>query len=332
MPISNNISTSVNCDPSGSGKPVASYWPGLRYYLLPKVMKLKFEHALVALDLSDSAEALVRSLSYFRQFDTERFTLLTSLPVSYAGVFNRKKRQQAQNKLDHYRDLLKEEGFSANTVLKFAILKSHAAVITDTAKERGLRWIVMGNRGQNSAREYFLGSTATEVLHLAKIPVMLLNVSPGKSNDTSAALEKGSQRALHHIIHPTDYSEASTHAFNVMKQLIAHKTKSVTLVHVDSNELPAYVDKESVLSSMQRIKRLKELSNKLTYPEHLKVYIEMPRGAPAKEISRVINKSNYTLLVMATRGKGHLNDLFGHSLSYKIARLCKLPILFVPGE
>lgn len=295
-------------------------------------MKLKFDHALVALDLSDSAEALVQSLSYFRQFDTERFTLLTSLPFKYAEFFNIKKRNQAQKKLEHYRNLLKEQGFSANTVLKSGLWRSHATVITETAKERGLRWIVMGNRGQNSAHDYFLGSTATEVLHYTDIPVMLLNVSRGKSNETSTLLERGSQRALHHIIHPTDFSEASIRAFNAMKQLIAHKTKSVTLVHVDSTEFPDYVDKEKVLSSTQSMNRLKELSQKLTYPEHLKIYIEMPSGPPAKVIAEIVKKSNYTLLVMATRGKGRMQDMFGQSLSYKIARLCKLPILFVPGK
>jgi len=295
-------------------------------------MKLKFDHALVALDLSDSAEALIRSLSYFRQFDTERFTLLTSLPLSYAGFFNRKKRKRVQEKLNYYRELLKEQGFSANTVLKYGIWRSPAAVITETAKERGMHWIVMGNRGQNSARDYFLGSTATEVLHHTNIPVMLLNLRPKMTESKSMALEKASRKALYHLIHPTDFSKSSERTFDVMKQLIAHKTKSVTLVHVDSTELPDYVDKHAVMSSTNRMNILKELSRKLTYPEHLKVFIDMPSGPPAKEIARIINKSNYTLLVMATRGKGHLKNMFGQSISYKIARLCKLTILFVPVE
>lgn len=322
----------MNCDPSGSDKAEASHWPGLRYYLLPKVMKLKFDHALVALDLSDSAEALVRSLSYFRQFDTERLTLLTSLSVKHAGFLNRKKRERIQKRLDRYRDFLKNEGYSVNTVLKYGIWKSTSSVIITTAKERGVNWIVMGNRGQNKFNEYFIGSTATEVLHQTSLPVMLLNVNPVKREEKRVSLEEDVQYALYHIIHPTDFSQASGRAYKVMEQLIAQKTKSVTLVHVDSTELPDYVDKDALLSGSKRMNQLKELACNLTYPDHLKVYIEMPKGSPVKEMNRIIRMSNYTLLIMAIRGKGNQKGEFAESLSFKMARKCKLPVLFVPGE
>jgi nucleotide-binding universal stress UspA family protein len=49
-----------------------------------------------------------------------------------------------------------------------------AETITDYATQKGIDQIVMGTRGSGTASSLFLGSVATKVVHLAKVPVLLL--------------------------------------------------------------------------------------------------------------------------------------------------------------
>lgn len=49
-----------------------------------------------------------------------------------------------------------------------------AETIADYATQRGVDQIVMGTRGTGAPSSLFLGSVATKVVHLAKVPVLLL--------------------------------------------------------------------------------------------------------------------------------------------------------------
>ncbi|MGF1669692.1 MAG: universal stress protein, partial [Balneolaceae bacterium] len=202
--------------------------------------------------------------------------------------------------------------------MKYGHASNHSSAILETAKERDIHWLIMGNRGSSRVRSFFLGSTASSVLEITDIPVLLINVYPGKVEKIrSEIMERYTQRALIHLLHPTDFSGASEKAFYVMKHLIAQKTKSVTFIHV--------ADKRE-----NHLKQLKELASSLSYPDHLKVNLKMPGGNPDKEILNEIDHSKVTLVVMGTRGRGYKQRKFRESISYRVAAQCKTPILFVP--
>ena len=293
---------------------------------------MKLDHALVALDLSSSQTELVDAMPYFRQFDTDRFTLFTYVPILSRQFLSLKKRGQLIKKIEECRDFLREQGYSANRVVKYGLSRDASRAILREGKERGIHWIITGNRSHNKIHERFVGRTSVKVLQDSHIPVMLLNLNSEQNNKDSAGAETDVRNALFHLLHPTDFSDNSGRAFAAMKQLIAQKTKSVTLVHVDSKSRPEGVKPEKVLSSTARIKKLRELSEKLNYPEHLKVYLKMPEGEPARELINLANELNFTLMVMAVRGKKDRNLKFSQSISYQVARNCKLPILFIPAE
>jgi nucleotide-binding universal stress UspA family protein len=49
-----------------------------------------------------------------------------------------------------------------------------AQTIASYAEEQGCDYIVMGNRGRGALADLFLGSVATKVIHLSKVPVTLV--------------------------------------------------------------------------------------------------------------------------------------------------------------
>jgi len=293
---------------------------------------MKLDHALVALDLSSSQTELVDALAYFRQFDTDRFTLFTYVPILSLQFLDLKKRGLLMKKIEECRDFLREQGYSANRVVRYGLHRKASKAIIREAKQRGIHWIVMGNRSHNKLHERFVGSTSVKVIQESHIPVMLLQMKAGQAGTGLSRPEDSIRNALTHFIHPTDFSENSARAFAVMKQLIAQKSRSVTLVHVDSKAKPDNVHKDEVASSTGRLNRLKELAEKLRYPEHLKVHIKMPEGDPVQELTMLIHQFNFTLMVIAVRGKTNHNLKFSQSISYVLAKNCKIPVLFIPAD
>lgn len=78
---------------------------------------------------------------------------------------------QARKVLDPAARLLKRKGIAHKTDIAYG---EPGAAIADAARAKKCDAIVMGTRGQGAVGSLLLGSVASKVIHLAKVPVTLV--------------------------------------------------------------------------------------------------------------------------------------------------------------
>lgn len=139
---------------------------------------------LLAVDGSKAANnavaTLIKHVAWLR--DKPQIDLLCAhLPAGTIGTIHgavvdehaRKQyyEHEAQNMLAEPKRMLSEAGLSYTPHLRIG---EPASEICRVAKDVGADMIYMGTRGMNLITTFVLGSTSQKVLHLAKIPVMLV--------------------------------------------------------------------------------------------------------------------------------------------------------------
>lgn len=137
---------------------------------------------LVAVDGSDNANRVVEFLAGKRQWYREPLEVhLLSVQLPLAGV-NVKLFVSSESLNDYYREQGEAALARAKAILAGAgvAVVPHigvgdpAEVIVQYAESKGCEQIVMGSRGLGAVGSLVLGSVATKVLHLAKVPVLLV--------------------------------------------------------------------------------------------------------------------------------------------------------------
>jgi nucleotide-binding universal stress UspA family protein len=138
------------------------------------------------------------------------------------------------------------------------------------------------------------------------------------------------------ILYPTDFSDVSKKALAYIKQLKESGGERIILLHViDERQIQAiesFVSEhsekltediiESVSQEMQSIE--KELAQ-----AGFQVESTIEVGNPLREILRVEEEKDVSLIVLGSHGKTNLQEIFLGSVSEKVARRCKKPILII---
>jgi len=144
---------------------------------LPEV---SMESALVGLDLSDVSERFVKWLPFLAKAGTVRLLLAHVIPVDklehVAGGYPVDKleeelRREALEKLRYYAARLRDAGFTVE-VLEPPV-GDPAPTLEKLAEENGADYIAVASRGWGWLRSLLLGSTAEELVGLARRPVMV---------------------------------------------------------------------------------------------------------------------------------------------------------------
>jgi nucleotide-binding universal stress UspA family protein len=131
------------------------------------------------------------------------------------------------------------------------------------------------------------------------------------------------------ILHPTDFSERSDHAFRLACALARDHNAPLIVLHVHS-PVVAYGDglvgvmPPDFTGELQA--RLREID-----PHDPKVVIErrLVEGEPAAEIQRVARESGCDLIVMGTHGWTGLRRLLMGSVAEDVVRKASCPVLTV---
>jgi nucleotide-binding universal stress UspA family protein len=138
------------------------------------------------------------------------------------------------------------------------------------------------------------------------------------------------------VLYPTDFSDVSKKALAFIKQLRESGGEKVILLHViDERQIRAiesfvseHTEKltndiiESVSQEMESIE--KELAQAGFQVESI-----LEVGNPIREILRVEEEEDVSLIVLGSHGKTNLEEIFLGSVSEKVARRCKKLILII---
>ncbi len=134
------------------------------------------------------------------------------------------------------------------------------------------------------------------------------------------------------ILHPTDLSERSRHAYQVATDLAAQLQASLLVLYVAETLGPENVTFGEAVSEPQpagyRVRLFAEL-NRHCPPLRPDVPVRhlLAEGEPAEAIQRVAGEQRCDLIVMATHGESSFLHLVLGSTTERVIRLAPCPVL-----
>jgi len=235
-------------------------------------------------------------------------------------------KEGVEKELKSLREALERAGLVVETMVKTGI---PVREILRIEKEGDVSVIVIGSHGKSDLEEMFMGSVSEKVARKCEKPILIIKREIDQ--------EKGSNM-YNRILFPTDFSDVSQKALAYIKQLKACGSKEVVVLHIidqsglytlDRHAADAGVferwekrEKEQAAQSLMGIeKELKECDFKV------KTLIKI--GIPLREILKTEEGEETSIVVIGSHGKTNLEEIFLGSVSEKVLKRCKNPVLLV---
>ena len=138
------------------------------------------------------------------------------------------------------------------------------------------------------------------------------------------------------ILYPTDFSDVSKKAIDYIKQLKEGGSDTVIVLHVINERGMRAIERYASGNSVeieQRImddakQELKVIEDDLK-KSGFKVKTVIQRGVPLLEILKAEKEEDISVIVIGSHGKSNLEEMFLGSVSEKVSRKCKSPVLIV---
>lgn len=282
---------------------------------------------LLPTDLSESADHAMRQaveLAVKLQSRLDVFHVVTlhaadpgELKESLEGYL-KKLEDEVFVDLSERSDIIKRRGVSVEVSVERSVSASEA--IVDKAGEIEADLIVMGTHGRTGVGKLLMGSVAEQVAQHAPCAVMTV----GKD-----AVVAESERGFDPILVPVDFADYSEKAIVVADRLAGSDGKLI-LQHVVSTPIhPSFY--------AGGITRMFELDPELPdrIREQLKSLYDGPgedvvsEGAAAEEILAAADSHKVQMIVMGTRGLSGLDHVLLGSVTERVIRKAKVPVLAV---
>jgi nucleotide-binding universal stress UspA family protein len=138
------------------------------------------------------------------------------------------------------------------------------------------------------------------------------------------------------ILYPTDFSEVSKKAINYIKQLKEAGTQEVVVLHVLNEkgvEAMALYASGSFDELLQRVE--KEAADEMKKIEAdlkesgFKVKLRIEIGVPLTDILKVEEEEGVSAIVIGSHGKSNVKEMLLGSVSEKVIRKSKNPVLVI---
>jgi len=139
------------------------------------------------------------------------------------------------------------------------------------------------------------------------------------------------------ILYPTDFSDVSKKALDYIKKLKESGAKEVVVLHVfdvrGTEALHRFMEDSKIEDLKEN--RKKEATRLLTPIEKelkeagLAVKSRIETGIPVREILRVEEDEDVSLVVIGSHGMSNLEEMFMGSVSEKVIRKCPKPVLVI---
>jgi len=141
------------------------------------------------------------------------------------------------------------------------------------------------------------------------------------------------------ILYPTDFSDVSKIAIEYIKQLKESGVEEILVLHViDERDLQfsylyvmdEYSGGEGLKQKLkdEAIKELAEIKENLKACG-FKITPRIEFGVPLKEILKAEQKEDISIIIIGSHGKSNVEEMLLGSVSEKVVRKCKKPVLVV---
>lgn len=288
-----------------------------------------FFKVLIATDSSPSSLAILGCAKSLYLLGTRECVLAQCFRIREHVAFPDQIKDYIVSTLDQQKGILERQGIRTTVVAEPGLPSSQ---IPRIATERNCSLIVVGSHGHNLASEILLGGTATEIIHQAKKPILIIHLKVDEQAGQVVYVERG-KNMMHHILYATDFSNHSVRAFDYVSKFVECGALHVTLLHVqDKARLSTHLmDRLEEFNEIDQ-KRLELLKERLEKIGNAQIDIEIPYGSPTSEILKRTNGTDVSVVIMGSHGRGFVSEMFLGSISHNIARHSESPVLLIPGH
>ncbi len=286
-----------------------------------------FSKILMAVDSSHSSEAVISCAKPLYELGARECVLAQCYLIQEHIAFPDQVKSHIESILEQQKEKLEKQGI--RTTIK-AELGLAGKQIPRIAAENDCSVIIIGSHGHSLASEIFLGSSAAEIIHQSRLPVLVIRVKEDKNTGETVCIRK-TKDIKKHILYATDFSEHSRQAFEYVVKFAEAGASKITLMHIQEKARisPHLEDKLEEFNSIDK-KRLDLLKKRLNAVSDIPIEIEIKYGSAANEIIEKTKSSDVGTVVMGSHGRGFISELFAGSVSYNVARHCEASVLLVP--
>jgi len=201
------------------------------------------------------------------------------------------------------------------------------------AQRHGADLIVLGSHGKSLWREAVLGCFTCAVLYHTQYPTLLLNVRL-KEGMTAGSCRLQATQLLRHVLFPTDFSEISARAGDLVTRLAPRGISQLTVLNaldVPGGE-EAYPPGYQEIAAEAARDLLEQWKQRLLQAGIPLVHDYFDPGHPLPAILRILESLDVSLIVMGTQGKGFIKEIFLGSVAHNVSRMAMCPVLLIPPE
>jgi nucleotide-binding universal stress UspA family protein len=280
-----------------------------------------FSTALVALDLSPAEAPMLECLTDLQTWGVTRAVLTHVVKVGYMQGSTYGRREEYVDWLERKAAPLRERGLEVTVDVRASGLQ--AQELLAAASEAGADLVVVGSRGQNMARQLFLGSTAREVIRAAPLPVLLEWIEP-TAEETAARCELVCHRSLARLLVATDFSRRAGPAEGAAIAL-AREGVQVDVVHAAPAEIVAGTPAWPIMAKAA----LDDLAQRVRQAGG-QAEAHVLDGDPAEAIAAFAEAREASLIVVGKHGQGWIESMVIGSTAARICEIARRPVLMVP--
>lgn len=303
------------------------------------------KHAILGTDFSKAVSEIVENSEILKSIGITKISLIHVLNLRDEIMVEKFTIGGLEKKLEEQKKLLLKKGFEVTSKLVYGIPYIE---LEKMRKAAGAGITIIGSHGRTSPSST-IGGTAADVLHNIKAPVLVFSLKKKETEEESGKSLYGYEFIMQqvekhepdwelrtkdltgHVLIPTDFSDFSEAAFQLIKNQNI-KIPKVTLIHIQ-DEVKIGDHLKQKLDEFNKIdtERLYRLKNALAtaHPE-AEVEIKLQYGKPTEQILKFIKENNVTLTVMGSQGRGFFSEIFIGSVSYQVARKSNSHVLIVP--
>ncbi len=271
---------------------------------------------LLATDFSPSAEQLWNSLDELKGLGMEEVIIAHIPPL----MSSERSRDQAQKALEAKKVRLQSLGVEAKALVR-AGFPAHE--INEISVEENVDLVLIGAKGESRIRDLFLGSTVWDLLRMSKTPVLIDKVVIDNNKAVAYPLRKFSR-----VLLPIDFSQDSLRVCSFFINKLAVIVDEAVLVHVIDK---GQAKEESAEQEREAFDLLAALCQNIN-DVGVKAKVRVRVGIPAAQIIKTAEEEEASLVIMAARGAGNIQELLIGSTAENVIRRFGGPVLIFPAD
>jgi nucleotide-binding universal stress UspA family protein len=277
--------------------------------------------ALLAIDLSPSAEPLLLCMSDLVQWGVQRLVLVHVVRVGYAQGPGYHALEELTDWLERSAEPLRKGGLQVEVSVRAAGVVADEILVA--AAEFQSDMLAVGSRSHNLTARIFLGSVARDLVRKTTLPLLLVRIEPD-AKATEAHCRLVCSDTLRHVLLATDLSKHAT-AAEVIAVALARRAKQIDCLSVVT---PEALDAMPAWPLMVRA-ALEDLLRRIEAAGGRGAVL-VTEGEPSAEIARVAAAHDCSLIVVGKHGQNWVKDMIiGRSAGHLCER-AGLPVLLVP--